>query len=105
MKPILMSSENPEGWKLEELLVQVKQEVSEKINKIINDQSPHAQLVIQNNLSIIEHLGAAEALQRASMIVLDAKAPNQGPTGTPRIGGENWPWKEGKDGCGTGLDI
>lgn len=83
---ILMSAENLNGYKLEDLLAQVKEEVAGKINKIINDPSPHAQLVVRNNLAIIEHLGAAEALQRTSYIVLDAKAPNQGPTGQPRIG-------------------
>jgi hypothetical protein len=86
VKNILMGTENPEGYKLEELLSQVKKEVSEKINKVINDPSPQAQLVVKNNLAIIEHLGAAEALQRSSFIVLDAMKPNEGPFGTPRIG-------------------
>lgn len=71
-KPVLMSSENHDGLKLEDLLVKVKQEVSEKINKIINDPSPQAQIVVRNNLAIIEHLGAAEALQRTSYVGLDA---------------------------------
>ncbi|USK43732.1 hypothetical protein [Cytobacillus oceanisediminis] len=86
-KTVLMGSDNHNGWKLEELLAQVKQEVSQKINKVINDPSPQAQLVVKNNLSIIEHLGAAEALQRSSYIVLDALKPNEGPGGKPRIGG------------------
>jgi hypothetical protein len=85
-KTILMGSENHNGWKLEELLSQLKKEVSEKINKIINDESPQSQLVVRNNLAIIEHLGAAEALQRSSYIVLDAMKENEGPTGKPRIG-------------------
>ena len=83
---LLMGSNNPNGWKLEELLEQIKQEISHKINKIIDDASPQAQLVVKNNLSIIEHLGAAEALQRSSFVVLDAMKPNEGPTGKPRIG-------------------
>lgn len=85
-KPVLMGSENHNGWKLEDLLSQVKQEVSEKINKIIEDESPQSQLVVRNNLAIIEHLGAAEALQRSSYIVLDAMRENEGPGGKPRIG-------------------
>jgi hypothetical protein len=85
-KPVLMGSDNHDGWKLEELLAQVKLEVSQKINKIINDQSSQAQLVVKNNLAIIEHLGAAEALQRASYEVLNAMGPNEGPKGNPRIG-------------------
>ncbi len=85
-KTVLMGSENHNGWKLEELLAQVKQEVSQKINKIVNDSSPQAQLVVRNNLAIIEHLGAAEALQQSSYIVLDAISKNEGPAGNPRIG-------------------
>jgi hypothetical protein len=85
-KSVLMGSENHNGWKLEDLLSQVKQEVSEKINKIINDESPQSKLVVRNNLAIIEHLGAAEALQRSSYIVLDAMRENEGPGGKPRIG-------------------
>lgn len=85
-KQLLMGSNNHNGWKLEELLCQVKLEVSEKINKVINDPSPQAQLVVRNNLAIIEHLGAAEALQRSSFVVLDAIRANEGPAGTPRIG-------------------
>lgn len=87
-KTILMGSENHNGWKLEELLEKVKLEVSQKVNKVINDPSPQAQLVVRNNLAIIEHLGAAEALQRSSGIVLDALRKNEGPAGTPRIGGK-----------------
>jgi len=68
------------------VLEKVKLEVSQKINKVINDPSPQAQLVVRNNLAIIEHLGAAEALQRSSGIVLDALRKNEGPAGTPRIG-------------------
>jgi len=85
-KPILMSAENPHGWKLEELLSQINTEVSHKINKVIDDETPQAQVVVRNNLAIVEHLAAAEALQRASYIVLDAMRPNEGPTGKPRIG-------------------
>jgi hypothetical protein len=81
-----MGRDNPDGMKLEELLAQLRLEVARKINHIINDPSPHAQLVVRNNQAIIEHLGAAEALQRSSFVVLDAKGKDQGPTGTPRIG-------------------
>ncbi|MBM7605995.1 hypothetical protein JOC75_004023 [Metabacillus crassostreae] len=65
-KQVLMSADNHNGGKLEELLAQIKLKVSHKINKIINDPSPQAQLVVRNNLTIVEHLGATEALQRSS---------------------------------------
>ena len=84
--PILMGSKNPNGYKLEELLEDVMFEVAQKINKIINDPSPQAQFVVQNNQAIIEHLGAACALQRSSFVILDAMRKDEGPTGRPRIG-------------------
>jgi len=83
-----MGSENPNGYKLEELLEQIIFEVAEKTNKIINDPSSQAQLVVRNNQDIIKHLGAAAALQRSSFVVLDAIGPNEGPTGKPRIGNQ-----------------
>lgn len=85
---VLMGSENPEGWKLEELLAKLRQELVHKTNKIINDNTPQAKMIVENNLKIIEHLGAAEALQRASYGILDAMGPNEGPKGKPRIGKE-----------------
>ncbi|QHW35849.1 histidine kinase (plasmid) [Paenibacillus rhizovicinus] len=89
VKPILMGAENPEGLKLEDVLDQLCNEVAHKINKIINDPSPQAKLVVRNNQAIIEHLGAAAVLQKSSYVVLDAMKANEGPTGQPRIGNTN----------------
>lgn len=83
---ILMSSTNPEGMKLEELLLQLQSEVRVKCGKIEGDARPQARHVLRNNQQIIGLLMQAEALQRDSYDVLNAISPNQGPTGTPRIG-------------------
>lgn len=85
--PILMSKENPNGWKLEELLAQVRKELLVKTEKITGDESAVSMKVQCNNLSIMRQLFNAEALQRDSIAALDAKAPDEGPNGQPRIGG------------------
>jgi hypothetical protein len=75
---ILMSTENPTGWKLEELLAQLQEEIRWKTAKVINDGSPQAGLIVANNNAIISCLAQAESLQKTSMYLLDAMAPNEG---------------------------
>jgi hypothetical protein len=84
---VLMGSENHTGWKLEEILDQLAQEVAAKTLKLKNDQSNLARFVAGNNAVIVTHLENAAALQRSSYQALDAHKPNQGPAGEPRIGG------------------
>lgn len=87
MKPlVLMSPENPEGWKLEELFDQLCVEILAKCAKIQGDKRMEARAVLQNNYAIIGGLREAARRQRDSMEVLATIGPNQGPTGTPRIG-------------------
>lgn len=86
MKPILMSADNPDGHKLENLLNQLQQEVEAKSAKIVNDRRPQALRVLRNNQQIIGLLMQAEALQCDSYDVLATMGPNEGPLGTPRIG-------------------
>ena len=84
--PVLMSPENPTGWKLEDLLRELQSEVLGKCNKISADTRWQARRVLRNNEQIVGLLAQAEALQRDSYDVLDAMAPNEGPLGKPRIG-------------------
>lgn len=81
-----MSPSNPNGWKLEDLLQALRLEVQGKCLKIAADDRPVAKCVLGNNRAIMQLLAEAETLQRDSIASLDAFAPNQGPTGTPRIG-------------------
>jgi hypothetical protein len=83
---VLMSPTNPNGWKLETLLVHLRLEVLHKSNKIENDPRIEAQTVLNNNRQIMGLLQQAEGLQRQSYAILDRMAPNEGPLGTPRIG-------------------
>ena len=86
MSKILMSPDNPEGWKLEELFSQLRSEIGDKSDKICIDKRPVARAVLRNNQQICGLLSQAEAIQRHSYDLLDALAPNEGPLGTPRIG-------------------
>lgn len=88
-EPLLMSAENPTGWKLEELLTQLVTELQAKTAKIANDVRPAASTVHLNNLHIIRLLSQAAILQHQSVAALDAVAPDPGPLGTPRIGASN----------------
>ncbi len=83
---VLMSPENPDGWKLEDLFSQLQAEIVIKSAKIVDDARPVARLVLRNNQQIIGLLAQAEALQRGSYDALDAMAPDEGPLGKPRIG-------------------
>ncbi|EIZ83677.1 gp50 protein [Methylobacterium sp. GXF4] len=83
---ILMSSDNPTGAKLEEHLAQLIAEIEAKCRKIEGDQRSEAQTVLHNNREIIGHLKLALRHQEHSQAVLAAMAPDQGPTGKPRIG-------------------
>ena len=84
--PILMSAENPTGWKLDELLERLQNEIRLKSAKIEADPRMQAKCVRINNDQIINLLGLAASTQRHSMLILESIGPNQGPTGTPRIG-------------------
>jgi hypothetical protein len=84
--PVLMSPDNPNGWKLEDLLLQLTVEITGKNLKIENDHRSEAIVVHNNNNRIIEMLRDCYRLQTNSMETLAKIGPNQGPLGKPRIG-------------------
>lgn len=45
--PVLMSADNPNGWKLEDLAVQLVAEITKKNEKIESDQGRVAQTVVK----------------------------------------------------------
>lgn len=88
VNPVLMSADNPTGWKLEELMPQLAMEIQTKTDKIKHDTRPVSILVQNNNAEIIEHLYAIERLQHRSYEQLRTLGPDEGPLGQPRIGNE-----------------
>jgi len=85
--PCLMGAGNAHGWKLEELAPQLAAEISDKTKRIEHDTRIVAQTVQANNRQIIMHLLEIERLQRASYAALATLGPDEGPLGSPRIGG------------------
>lgn len=83
---LLMSAENPEGAKLEEILDQIADELKAKNAKLEGDFSPCSVHVANNNLSIISALRKCVAIQEDSIAKLSELGQDNGPYGTPRIG-------------------
>lgn len=90
MTHFLVSEENPEGSKLEDILRVIRKEVLARCTKITDDMRPEAQHVLGNNIKILEHLTTAVALAEESTATLDkAFGPSQSAKGgPPRIGHE-----------------
>lgn len=84
--PILMSGTNPDGFKLEELLAQIADELTVKCDRLRGDTSPVAQDVERNNRDIIARLHECRRLQEHSLGRLATVGPDQGPRGKPRVG-------------------
>ena len=84
--PVLMSRENPDGWKLEALTEKLREEINRKSLNIASDPSVEAQIVTNNNFQIIGLLMQIEALQRESMVIMSQVGPDQGPAGRARLG-------------------
>lgn len=86
MTKILMSAETPNGFKLEELLLDVIADLRTKNRKLAGDTSDISRIIVENNHGAINHLVEALNLQRDTLARLDEIGPDQGPRGKPRIG-------------------
>lgn len=76
--PVLMSAENPLGWKLEELAAQLVHEMHKKCVKIDPECLAHDSwdIIHHNNMEIIERLSEIQRLQTHSMEVSDSIREN-----------------------------
>lgn len=90
MTRYLVSDENPEGIKLEEILSSIRKDVLIRCTKIVDDTRPEAQHVLRNNTQFLELLGEAIDIATDSTQTLDkAFDPSQAAKGgPPRIGEE-----------------
>ena len=90
MTRFLVSEENPQGSKLEDILRILRKDVLERCTKITDDLRSEAQLVLNNNVKVLEHLSEAIRLAEDSSQILDkAFGPSQAAKGgPPRIGTE-----------------
>ena len=85
MSRFLVTDENPDGYKLEDILGAIRNEVIQRAAKIMDDGRPEAVAVLNNNIKILDHLARSIVLAESSTAVLD-KAFGQHDPNVPRIG-------------------
>ncbi len=85
MTHFLSSDKNPSGFKLEDVLKKVRNDILYRATKIMDDEKPEAQHVLRNNMEILGLLSEAIALAEDSTQVLNRSFGASQP-GTPRIG-------------------
>ncbi|MEN0653120.1 MULTISPECIES: histidine kinase [Hyphobacterium] len=88
MTRFLVSDSNPDGRKLEDILLDLRSDVLKRCTKIAEDHRPEALHVLANNVKVLEHLTAAIELAQDSTTLLDrAFGPSEARHGgPPRIG-------------------
>ena len=85
MTHFLISDENPKGHRLEEILSDIRKDIVQRANKIIDDDRPEARHVLENNIKILGMLSECIGVAEDSTRTLDKSfGPSQ--QGMPRIG-------------------
>lgn len=85
MTKFLRTAEKPDGWKLEDILSEIQNDIVRRSQKIIDDTRPEARAVLNNNIEILGLLTACVAKALDSTRVVDSIGP-PAKDGTPRIG-------------------
>lgn len=80
----LVTPDNPQGWKLEDILAEVQRDIIRRTQKIIDDERPEARKVLTNNIEILNLLSQCVDKAEDSTRVLKSLGPHQ--DGQPRIG-------------------
>lgn len=85
MTKFLVTEENPEGYKLEDILSVIRRDIVMRATKIVDDERPQARHVLENNIKILGLLTECIGVAEDSSRVLD-KAFGPHVDGEPRIG-------------------
>lgn len=86
MTHFLISDDKPEGFKLEDILDLLRQDIIKRIQKIVADNRREARHVLKNNIRILALVTEAMELAEDSTMVLDKSfGPGDDPA-QPRIG-------------------
>ncbi len=80
----LVTPENPDGWRIEDLLAEVQNDIIRRTQKIIDDIRPDARAVLNNNIEIMTLLSKCIERAQDSTRILNSLGPHQ--EGQPRIG-------------------
>ena len=88
MTHFLISEENPDGLKLEDILSAIRKDILLRCTKIVDDKKPEAQQVLDNNLKILNLMSETIRLAENSTLTLDKSfGPSRAGDGKPpRIG-------------------
>lgn len=81
------SSDHPQGWKLEELLAAIQNDIVRRSEKIVDDDRPQARSVLHNNIEILALLTQCIHKAEASTRILESFGRSESDRGgQPRIG-------------------
>ena len=85
MTHFLSSDQNPQGHKLEDVLKKVRNDIIYRATKIMDDQKPEAEQVLNNNIEILGLLKESILLAENSTETLN-RSFGTSKSGSPRIG-------------------
>jgi len=85
MTHFLVTDDNPDGYRLEDIMKLIRKDIFLRTTKILEDDRREAQLVIENNVKILSLLSEAiEAAEDSTAILRKSFGPAR--DGKPRIG-------------------
>jgi hypothetical protein len=85
MTHFLKTDENPDGFRLEDILNLIRQDIVKRTQKIVADDRREARHVLKNNIRILALITEAIEIAEDSTVVLDRSFGPSDP-GKPRIG-------------------
>ena len=81
----LVTEDNPQGWKLEDILLEIQNDILRRSQKIVGDDRPEARVVLNNNIEILGLLSRCiEKATESTRMLNRAFGPHK--DGEPRIG-------------------
>lgn len=86
MTHFLVTPENPGGWRLEDILAVIQDDIIRRCGKTVGDNRPEARRVLHNNMEIMTLLTRSIEHALDSTRILKSLGPEPGPKGPPRIG-------------------
>jgi hypothetical protein len=81
----LVTTENPDGWTIEDILTEIQNDIVKRTQKIVDDKRPEARQVLNNNVQIMALLSECIAkAQDSTQLLKRSFGPSE--PGKPRIG-------------------
>lgn len=81
----LVTDENPGGYKLEDILMVIRNDMLQRATRIMSDHRPEATAVMNNNIRILKLISESIEMAKNSSDILD-KAFGPSDPNKPRIG-------------------